>query len=59
MSIAAKVSRALNVWPHDDPEDRVWPSDQDGSAKVALIAMERSHAAWLDLVECGVTPKTR
>jgi hypothetical protein len=24
------------------------------SAKVALLGIERSHAAWLDLVQCGV-----
>ena len=29
------------------------PSDQDGSAKVALIGIEQSHAAWLQLVESG------
>ena len=27
--------------------------DHDGSAKIALIAIERSHAAWLKLVEGG------
>jgi hypothetical protein len=52
--IAAKINRALTVWPGEDPEDRTWPSDSDGSAKVALIGIERSHAAWLELVEGGM-----
>ena len=30
------------------------PPDHDGSAKVALLGIDRSHAAWLDLVERGV-----
>jgi hypothetical protein len=29
-------------------------SDHDGSAKVALIGIERSHAAWLALIERGI-----
>ena len=52
--IALKVRRALSVWSSDDAEEQDWSSDQDGSAKVALIAMEQSHAAWRDLVEHGV-----
>jgi hypothetical protein len=50
--ISAKINRALNVWPDEDPE--YMASDADGSAKVALIGIERSHAAWLDLVERGL-----
>jgi len=38
----------------DDPEERDWPADHDGSAKVALVGIERSHAAWLRLVESGL-----
>ena len=33
------------------PADRSLASDTNGSAKIALIAIERSHAAWLELVE--------
>lgn len=51
--IAAKVHRALHGLAEDDPDDRDWPPDYDGSAKVALIGIERSHAAWLQLVERG------
>jgi hypothetical protein len=42
----------LTVWPGDD--DSGAGSDADGSAKVALIGIERSHAAWLALIERGV-----
>ena len=52
--IPAKVNRALTVWPDADQEFS--GSDSDGSAKVALIGIERSHAAWLELVERGDAP---
>jgi hypothetical protein len=56
--IAAKVHRAVYGLAGDGGEDRRterdWPSDHDGSAKVALLAIERSHAAWLTLVERGI-----
>jgi hypothetical protein len=52
--IGAKVGRALTVWPDDD--ERLKDSDADGSAKVALLGIERSHAAWLTLVERGDIP---
>jgi hypothetical protein len=55
--IPAKINRALSVWPNDGAEDEAWSSDRDGAAKVALIAIERSHAAWLDLVGRGVTSR--
>jgi hypothetical protein len=55
--IPAKVARALSVWPNDAAEDELWSSDQDGTAKVTLVAIARSHAAWLDLVERGVTSR--
>ncbi len=51
--IAAKVHRALHGLADDQPEDRDWPPDFDGSAKVALLGIDRSHAAWLELVEHG------
>jgi hypothetical protein len=51
--VPAKITRALHglAWeePDLDPDER----DYDGSAKVALIGLERSHAAWLELVERG------
>lgn len=53
--IAAKIHRALHGLANDAPEDRDWPPDYDGSAKVALLGIERSHAAWLELVQQGVT----
>src|SRR5262249_17299041 len=52
--IGAKVNRALTVWPDDD--DQCAESDADGSAKVALVGIERSHGAWLALVERGAIP---
>jgi hypothetical protein len=52
--IAAKVHRALHGLADDQPEDRDWPPDYDGSAKVALLGIDRSHAAWLELVERGM-----
>jgi hypothetical protein len=52
--IPAKVNRALTVWPDADQE--LTGSDSDGSAKVALLGIERSHAAWLELVERGDAP---
>jgi hypothetical protein len=52
--IPAKVSRALHGLADDRPEDRDWPPDYDGAAKVALLGIDRSHAAWLELVECGL-----
>jgi hypothetical protein len=52
--IAAKVHRALHGLADDRPEDRDWPPDHDGSAKVALLGIDRSHAAWLDLVRRGM-----
>jgi hypothetical protein len=52
--IATKVHRALHGLAEDDPLDREWPADHDGSAKVALLGIEESHAAWLSLVERGI-----
>ena len=49
--ISAKVHRALQGLADDRPEDRDWPPDYDGSAKVALLGIDRSHAAWLEFVE--------
>ena len=54
-SIPAKIHRALLGLACDDPTDRDWPADHDGSAKVALLGIERSHAAWLEIVDSGLT----
>ena len=47
--IAVKTMRALSCrddgW-EDDPEMVEFPKDSDGSAKVALIGIDRSIAAW-------------
>jgi hypothetical protein len=52
--IGAKINRALTVWPDESSEFA--SADADGSAKVALIGIERSHAAWLSLVDRGIAP---
>lgn len=44
--IAVKTMRALSARNEDDSEDNDVPKDSDGSAKVALIAIDRSIAAW-------------
>jgi len=49
-SIPAKIHRALHGLAYDDADERDWPADHDGSAKVALLGLERSHSAWLELV---------
>ena len=47
--IAVKLMRALSCrsdgW-EDEPEMAEFPKDSDGSAKVALIGIDRSIAAW-------------
>ena len=53
MMIHVKAMRALHGLAEDDPVDRDWPPDYDGSAKVALLGIDRSHTAWLDLTEVG------
>jgi hypothetical protein len=49
-SIPAKIHRALSGLAYHEADERDWPADHDGSAKVALLGIERSHAAWLELV---------
>jgi hypothetical protein len=45
--IHVKLMRALMKFdPDEEPEDESFPKDSDGSAKVALIGMDRSIAAW-------------
>jgi len=53
LMISAKIARAVRGFAEDDLE-RDWPSDHDGSAKVALLAIERSHRAWLDMISGGI-----
>ena len=55
MLIHVKAMRALRGLAEDDPAERDWPADHDGSAKVALIGIDRSETAWLDLVDQGLT----
>jgi len=52
--IPPKVNRAITGLAEECSEGRDWPPDHDGSAKVALLGIDRSHAAWLELVERGV-----
>ena len=54
LMIHVKAMRALHGLIEDDPSDREWPADHDGSAKVALIGIDRSYLAWRDLVEVGL-----
>jgi hypothetical protein len=49
--IPSKIARALNGLAEHEPGLWDWPPDHDGSAKVALLGIERSHAAWLQMVE--------
>lgn len=44
--IAVKTMRALSGRNEEDSEDTDVPKDSDGSAKVALIGIDRSIAAW-------------
>ena len=45
--ICAKITRAVRGKIDEEEErDDEFPSDSDGSAKIALIAMDRSIAAW-------------
>lgn len=51
--IAVKFMRALSGKADDDgwEEENGFPKDSDGSAKIALIGVERSLAAWSTLYE--------
>lgn len=49
---ASKIRRALTGLADFDG-DREFPPDHEGSAKVALIGIERSLAAWQQLVAAG------
>ena len=56
--IYVKVRRALHGLAEGDPGGRDWTADYHGSAKVALLAVERSQAAWLQIIERGLVPWT-
>lgn len=51
--IYVKLRRAISSLAEDeiesDPELRSFPKDSDGSAKIALIAIDRSISAWAEL----------
>lgn len=47
--IFVKVHRAVSGRLHDEETDPEWPSDADGSAKVALMGIEESLVAWTDV----------
>lgn len=49
---AGKVHRALTGLAEFDG-DREFPPDHEGSAKIAMIGIERSLAAWRELVAAG------
>jgi hypothetical protein len=53
--IAAKVNRALTKRPGADSEEEEF--DNNGSAKVALLGIDESHAAWLELIERGIVSR--
>lgn len=52
----SKIYRALTGLAEDDG-DRSVPADHDGSAKVALIGIDRSRDAWGQLREEGRAPE--
>lgn len=56
--IYVKIARALHGKIEELMEiDEGFPKDSDGSAKVALIGVDRSMAAWSELVNC--VPESR
>lgn len=52
--IPSKLRRATVGIANDDGELSEFPSDADGSAKAALVAIQRSHAAWSALSGAGI-----
>lgn len=52
LSIFAKLRRAVHGMEIDEVIGDDYPSDSDGSAKVALIGIDRSIAAWMTLHRC-------
>jgi hypothetical protein len=56
--IGAKVNRALTGLVEYDG-DRSFPPDHEGSAKVALLSVDRSVTAWRDLMSIGRVSERR
>jgi hypothetical protein len=56
--IPTRVYRALSGWllSREEPEDG--PADHAGSAKVALLSIDRSRTAWIATTEHGLAPTT-
>jgi hypothetical protein len=54
--IGAKLAGAFALAELGLPEDHDDASDSDGRVKAALLAIDRSHVAWLSLVESKVVP---
>jgi hypothetical protein len=52
--IPGKIFRALAMLKRETPEEHGWPADYEGSAKVALLGVERSHVAWLHMADRGL-----
>lgn len=50
--IHVKIMRAIHGRKEDEFESDDFPKDSDGSAKVALIGMDRSISAWGELAGC-------
>jgi hypothetical protein len=55
MFIAVKIRRALHSLG-DGFDECDWPADRNGSAKVALLGIDRSSAAWQEIVESDIAP---
>jgi hypothetical protein len=51
--IAAKVARAIRGRMEEEERDDELASDSDGSAKIALVAMDRSIGAWAMILHCN------
>ncbi len=54
--IGAKLAGAFACAELGLPEDADDESDSDGRVKAALLAIDRSHAAWLSLIESKAVP---
>lgn len=52
--IYVKIRRAVRGLANDDPAGRDRLADCDGSAKVAILAVEQSQLAWLQITERGM-----
>jgi hypothetical protein len=53
LQIVVKIHRAIRSLAAERGRQD-WPPDSDGSAKVALLGIDRSHAAWLDAIARGL-----